>query len=252
MSTFHLYCSCVICKRTVTTQSLAAHYRTHNKPTTSCVLCGKPTSKYSQKYCSQSCAAVQSNSKKDRSTFTSGPPPGQPQRSKTRPPYTKISWCPICGRPHKGTGTCSAACKAKRLSNAMKKRIYNGFNPNQNRGRGKQSYLEASFDAWVSSQFVGLPYMKEYPIRRLDTIKTYFADFYFPTKQLIIELDGTQHKYTREYDLERDTYIRDVYGITVIRITHREYTSQSRMSEIMSFLSESNWRPLNGNQLFCH
>ena len=47
----------------------------------------------------------------------------------------------------------------------------------------------------------------EQPFPRLDIIKTYFGDFYFPSLYLLIELDGTQHLKTIEYDIERDNYL---------------------------------------------
>jgi very-short-patch-repair endonuclease len=96
----------------------------------------------------------------------------------------------------------------------MKNRIYNGFNPNQNRGRGKASYLEKSFEAWLVDKLPQLEFHTEYSFKRFDQVKTYFADFYFPTKRLIIELDGSQHlgKKQKQYDQERDQYITDHYG----------------------------------------
>lgn len=237
MSTFHLYCSCIICKRELTVQNLGAHHQKHSTPPLLCQVCNQPITIHSKNYCSRSCAATHSNSTKDWTNIKTGPAPGY---RKPTTQYTKIAWCPVCGRAHTKSGTCSKLCKSKLLSKLMKERIYNGFVPNRNRGRGKQSYLESSFEHWVSVHFPELEVIPEYPVRRLDTTKTYFADFYFPSKQLIIELDGTQHQYTTTYDNDRDAYILSTYGIKVIRITHQEYISQSRVPEIMSFLSESN------------
>jgi len=67
--------------------------------------------------------------------------------------------------------------------------------------------------------------------------KTYFADFYFPDKKLIIELDGTQHNKTVAYDTERDSYINKTYDITIIRISYKEYQQKSRISEIKNLLN---------------
>lgn len=66
----------------------------------------------------------------------------------------------------------------------------------------------------------------------------YFADFYFPTLDLIIELDGTQHntKSAKEYDRERDHYISTNYSIQIVRISHKEYVSKQRVSEIGALL----------------
>lgn len=233
-SLFHPKCCCVVCKKDVTIQNLKSHHRKCHeiKPYRgSCLVCNKEVSINSSKFCSRSCGAKYTNSNKDFSKFKSGPPKGFGKKH-----YSKISWCPICGKPHTKSNTCSNLCKSVLLSNSMKDKIYNGYNPNKNRGRGKQSYLEKSFEEWILKNF-DIEYIPEHPIKRLDIKKTYFGDFYFPTKNLIIELDGTHHKKTVEYDKFRDNYIELTYGIKVIRISHSEYTNKSRIQEIINILS---------------
>ena len=68
-------------------------------------------------------------------------------------------------------------------------------------------------------------------------IKTYFADFYFPDKKLIIELDGTQHSQTIEYDYDRDKYITDTYGVSILRISHREYKNNLKTELVKTLLN---------------
>ena len=115
--------------------------------------------------------------------------------------------------------------------------IFNGtFDPNKNRGRHKRSYLEISFSNWLAQNFPSIIYKCEHSFKRFDTVKTYFADFYFPNQNLIIELDGTQHKNTVEYDNERDKYIMDNYNVQIIRLSHQEYQSKSRINEIKLLL----------------
>jgi len=43
--------------------------------------------------------------------------------------------------------------------------------------------------------------------RRQHGIGPYIVDFYCKEKNLIIELDGSQHKDEKEYDKERDNYV---------------------------------------------
>lgn len=116
--------------------------------------------------------------------------------------------------------------------------IYNGYNPNVNRGRGKQSYLEKSFEEWIQTLPHEIEYITEAPFKRLDMIKTYFADFYFPKLNLIIELDGSQHNIPKqqEYDEERDRYISQTYNVQIIRISHKEYIQKTRILEIQNLL----------------
>ncbi|WP_323756014.1 endonuclease domain-containing protein [Roseivirga sp.] len=59
--------------------------------------------------------------------------------------------------------------------------------------------------------------------RRQFSVENYILDFYCPSEQLAIELDGAHH-YTAagvEYDTER-TKVLNSHGITVIRFENRE------------------------------
>ena len=60
-----------------------------------------------------------------------------------------------------------------------------------------------------------------YPVKRQYVIERYIADFYIPSVNLAIELDGRQH-YTEEakgYDSIRDEFISK-HGIKVIRFSN--------------------------------
>lgn len=243
MSKFHLICSCTICKSEITTQSLSSHYKKHINsliPKSNCPTCKSPIFN-KNKFCNSSCAATFNNPIKDYSLFTPGPKKGSKSASYFKnPQYTKINWCVHCNKPHTRTGkSCSRHCQSVLQSNHMAIRIANGYNPNHNRGRGKQSYLESSFEQWILSTFPNLPYKKEVPFKRIDMIKTYFVDFYFPTKNIIIELDGTQHNTPTQqlYDIERDQYIISTYEINqIVRISHKDYVKQHRIPEIRALL----------------
>lgn len=199
-----------------------------------------PYEKRSNKYCSNSCSATSNNNKRDYNKFKPGPKKGFKPVKKTLE-YTKIAECEICDKyyPSKRGKTCSDACKNKLISTRIRERIYNGWNPNTNRGRHKKSYMESSFEDWVKENFPKITYDSEYSFKRLDKVKTYFVDFYFPELSLVIELDGTQHEKTTEYDKDRDCYISSVYGVHIIRISHKEYKSKNKLELIKQLLEQS-------------
>lgn len=57
--------------------------------------------------------------------------------------------------------------------------------------------------------------------RRQHGIGNYIADFYCKDKNLVIELDGSQHLDAKEYDRERDRYFESL-GIIVLRFWNNE------------------------------
>jgi very-short-patch-repair endonuclease len=232
---FQLRCSCIICKREVSAQNLQAHSATHFKVLNKCKQCGKDCNK---RFCSTKCSAIYTNARKDWTKIKSGPQKGsiQPNRL-TKAKFTKVIQCVICNRYHPKKGnTCSPVCYSAYASKLAKTRIHNGFNVSANRGRSKQSYLEKSFAEWLTINVPTLPVIAEQSFKRMDMVKTYFADFYFPSKNLIIELDGTQHKYTTAYDQERDEYISSAYNLNIIRISHKDYVSGCKIDYIKSIL----------------
>lgn len=128
-------------------------------------------------------------------------------------------------------------CGTKYLSLRIRESIATGiFNPRNNRGRHKRSYMETSFEQWLTKNCPNLEVIIEQPFPRLDIIKTYFGDFYFPSLSLLIELDGTQHLKTIEYDIERDNYIKDNYHVQIIRISHKEYQTNSKLELVKQLL----------------
>lgn len=259
-SKFHLVCSCVICKREYTTQSLKAHVAKHTKlPTSNCLQCNLPIFKSWQTFCNNSCAAKYNNSKKDYTKFKPGPKKfsveklemfQQHRENKIKldnkwlcvPCYSKIKQCVICNKffhqKARIAKSCSKQCKSKLCSISQKISIANGHGGNKNRGRGKQSYLEKSFEQWIKNNYPTLEYETEKRFKRLDMIKTYFGDFYFPSKKLLIELDGSQHNIEKQklYDTDRDQYITSVYEVQVIRISYKEYVDGNRIAEIARLL----------------
>lgn len=198
-----------------------------------CLQCNAEMSydKRSNQFCSHSCSATYTNSRRDYTKIKTGPKKGYiPHRHyEKHPPYTKISQCIICNKSHPKTGkTCSTQCKSHLLSKSIKSAIFNGHDPKRNRGRHKRSWLETSFESWLLENKI-TDFITEQPFKRHDQVKTYFVDFYFPKINLIIELDGTQHKNTQEYDQQRDQYISDRYNLEIIRISHKEYQQKTKL-----------------------
>lgn len=149
----------------------------------------------SNRFCSSSCAAKVSNKKhpkesRERQAKTvSKTLKGKPNLSR-RLPYSRISFCIICGStiPNKYTKTCSNSCFSKLISKLIIERIK--INKRSNYRRDKCSYLEKSFESWLLQNKVPYAYIPEYYIHNHLTNKRYFVDFYFPELKLIIELDG--------------------------------------------------------------
>jgi very-short-patch-repair endonuclease len=57
--------------------------------------------------------------------------------------------------------------------------------------------------------------------RRQQVIHGYFADFYCHQHELIVEVDGGIHALQKEYDAEREAYLRAL-GFRIIRFTNEE------------------------------
>ena len=68
----------------------------------------------------------------------------------------------------------------------------------------------------------GLPFV----VHRQYVIGSYIADFYIPSKSVVIELDGGQHfePEQMEYDRNRDQYMADK-GLTVLRYSNADINS---------------------------
>ena len=65
--------------------------------------------------------------------------------------------------------------------------------------------------------------------RRQQIIGNYIVDFYCHSRQLVIELDGSQHyeEKGKNADIERDAYLRDL-GLTVLRYANLDVNRNFR------------------------
>jgi hypothetical protein len=114
---FQLRCSCLECHQEVSVQNIQAHYTSCTKSIIN--KCTNCFSSCSNKFCSHSCAATYNN--KQRDTFKSGPSKfcgskllrmfnKKPKQQQA--PYTKISFCVVCGNVVTGKRkSCSSSCK---------------------------------------------------------------------------------------------------------------------------------------------
>ena len=98
--------------------------------------------------------------------------------------------------------------------------MYEIFNKSKFKERRKElrkSSTPQEFKLWLylKTKNLGVKF------RRQQSIGPYIADFYCKEKNLVIELDGSQHVETKEYDKERDSYLQTL-GIKVIRFWNNE------------------------------
>ena len=82
--------------------------------------------------------------------------------------------------------------------------------------RKNQTLHEGILWSYLKNKGVGIKF------RRQHSVGSYILDFYFPEKKLGIELDGSQHLENKEYDKERDNYLREKEGITLIRFWNND------------------------------
>lgn len=230
MSKFQLLCSCIVCKKQLTVQSLKMHAASHTKQST-CIVCNAQFRDISQNrvFCSSSCSATHNNSNR---VCRPGPSPGFGEGVKR---VCKFSYCEQCSTviQHKHSKTCSTACKKMQLSQKAK---HHSLKTRTNRNPHKQSYMERSFADWIQSQgfILDESVIPEYKVHNFEHNRTYFIDFYFPLLNLAVELDGSQHLKTKEADSVRDRFL-STCGIHVFRISHREYRNKSKIPELLEF-----------------
>lgn len=84
-----------------------------------------------------------------------------------------------------------------------------------------------------------------FKFRRQHSIGGYIADFYCPSKKLVIEIDGLQHfeKDSKEYDDVRTNYFKG-FNIKVLRFTNAEINTNID-GVLQRIFEELNPPPLN-------
>lgn len=68
-------------------------------------------------------------------------------------------------------------------------------------------------------------------------IRYYIADFYVPSKRLIIEVDGKFHDKHKQHDKMRTKEIQEQYpGVEVVRYKWKDLSDGPKMAELLSML----------------
>lgn len=211
-----------------------ATFKTIEKVTTNCNHCDKEFLKDQKDFkrsenhfCSKSCAASFNNKNrteesrnKQKETLKKTLENKPKNFKKTIKEYSLI--CKICNKefihinPKKLM--CSKECVALR-----QKQIHIDHPHVINNRSNPESYLESSFKDYILNT---LTIREEDFIQEkrwiMSNSKLYISDFYFPSLNLIIELDGKQHELTVEEDINRDNQILQEFNINTLRITHKE------------------------------
>lgn len=132
--------------------------------------------------------------------------------------------CPSLARPNAPSGRRFKHTEefkrwqSKRQSNFLKNL------KDRSRFLRKRSWLEETFEAYLNEKEVQ-GWKAESHFWNEELNRNYFVDFLFAESKLIIELDGTQHKWTVKEDAIRDDWFRSL-GYKVVRITHREFVER--------------------------
>jgi very-short-patch-repair endonuclease len=81
--------------------------------------------------------------------------------------------------------------------------------------------------------------------RRQQVFHGYHPDFYCHQYELIVELDGGIHEFQKEYDAEREEYLKSL-GFRIIRFTNEEINSSCHLSSLCHaegcFLPSASWK----------
>ena len=91
--------------------------------------------------------------------------------------------------------------------------------------RNNPSWLEKQMMEFLDNHNIKYEFQKIFYISGKDGYKQryFIADFFIPDRNLIIEMDGKQHKEHVEYDNRRTALIKEHYRkIKVVRFTYRD------------------------------
>lgn len=239
--------------KSIANSQAIANKELYNTNPKCCKTCSQPLpySKRSNTFCNASCSAtfhskgrIKSESSKDKLRKTPGITIKDTPSARTKKPYTLLQTCVHCNNVFKHDTkkkTCSKDCYSSYMSSTIKKSFEDGNHKgNKYRCRSEPSYMERSFKEWIDTNFPHVVYEEEkafsiYLDGKYET--TYFVDFYFPSLNVGIELDGSHHLQQVEYDLERDKRILEHHGISLMRISHKEYLDKSRIDDVTALLS---------------
>lgn len=75
-----------------------------------------------------------------------------------------------------------------------------------------------------------------YKFRRQVSIGPYFVDFYCKEKNLVIEIDGGQHKDNKDYDKERTLYMKS-FDLGTLRFWNSEI--ENNLNNVLSKIANA-------------
>lgn len=102
--------------------------------------------------------------------------------------------------------------------------------------RAEPSFLERRMQQFLDRFGIQYEFQKVLDIKRKDGYikKFYIADFYIPSKNLIIETDGAFHDNQVEYDENRTKYIQKQYpNIKVLRWRWHDFDSYAKVKNLL-------------------
>lgn len=125
----------------------------------------------------------------------------------------------------------SPSIKGKNHTEEAKEKMRKAYQKRKAEGRAQtwnsrkvRSYPELFFEGVLFNNDLLDSCIIEHPIPKLDSC--YFLDFYFPEKNLDLEIDGQQHKFRQDEDAARDAFLNDK-GIMVYRIPWKNINTES-------------------------
>lgn len=228
-----------------------ATFKTIEKVTTNCQHCDKEFLKDRKEYersenhfCSKSCSASFNNKNrteesrnKQRETLKKtleNKPKTVKESIKIIKEYNLI--CKICDKEFIHTNPKKLMC-SKECVSLRQKQIHIDHPHVINNRSNPESYLELSFKDYILNT---LNIKEEDFIQEkrwiMSNSKLYISDFYFPSLNLIVELDGKQHELTKEEDYNRDNQILREFNSNTLRITHKEWITKERNEELTKLL----------------
>ena len=101
------------------------------------------------------------------------------------------------------------------------------------------SPLEEKMKFFLDSQDIRYEQQKIFYIYADDgwIIRYYIADFYIPSKSIIIEVDGKFHNKQKQHDKTRTRTIQEQYpDVTVLRYTWNDFTDSIKMNELLNII----------------
>ena len=124
----------------------------------------------------------------------------------------------------------------KKMSLSAKKAFDKGIHANW-KSRNIRSYPELYFDEVLKELNIFSKCQIEYPIK--NGKYQYFLDFYFPEKNINLEIDGNQHRLNDRIisDKRRDSFLESI-GIKVFRIKWRSPKEKDGKQYLVNKISD--------------